>query len=124
MRALLRRFHRALGLIPRRVRWILTIPAVLIALSLINGRLAISVFFAALAWLAVLEKKFPDSENYRGAGRLRSRTFGEPCADRDKTIETPAEILDGMINPATGLMMSGGIDTGGNSYGCGRGHDF
>ena len=101
MRAFLQRFRRALRTIPRRVRWVLTAPIVFIGLFLIDGQLAISVFFAVFAWLVVLEL-------YR---------------DRHHINGTDTDIHDGMINPATGLMMNGGSDIAGNSYGCGHHHD-
>jgi hypothetical protein len=68
---------------------------------LIDGQLATSVFLAAFAWLVVREI----------------------VRDRTPIHGTDTDILDGMINPATGLMMSGGMDVAGNSYGCGHGSD-
>ena len=101
MRDFIRRFRRAVRTIPPRVRWMLITPIVLIALFLIDGKLGISVFFAVFAWLVV-------AQLYR---------------DRHLIHATDKDILDGMINPATGLMMDGGIDIGGNGYGCGHRHD-
>ena len=101
MHDFIRRFRWAIRTIPRRVRWMLITPVVFIALLLIDGKLAISVFFAVFTWLIV-------AQLYR---------------DRHLIYPTDKDILDGMINPATGLMMNGGIDIGGNSYGCGHRHD-
>lgn len=101
MRNFIRRFRRAVRTIPRRVRWMLITPVVFIALLLIDGKLAISVFFAVFTWLII-------AQLYR---------------DRHLIYATDKDILDGMINPATGLMMNGGIDMSGNSYGCGHRHD-
>lgn len=101
MRNFIRRLRRAVRTIPRRVWLILSTPATFIALLLIDGRLAISVFFAMFAWLVAIQL-------YRNRSLIHA---------------TEKDILDGMINPATGRMMHGGIDIGGSSYGCGRRHD-
>ncbi|WP_295445566.1 hypothetical protein [uncultured Thiodictyon sp.] len=101
MRDFIRRLRRAIRTIPRRVRWIIITSIALIALFLIDGKLALSVFFVVFAWLVVVQL-------YRDRHLIHA-------ADKD--------ILDGMINPATGLMMNGDMDIGGNSYGCGHRHD-
>ncbi|WP_295580399.1 hypothetical protein [uncultured Lamprocystis sp.] len=94
MRDFIRRFRRAIRTIPRRVWWILITPVAFIALFLIDGKMALTVFFAVFAWLVVVQL-------YR---------------DRQLVQATDKNILDGMINPATGLMMNGDINIGGNSY--------
>ena len=101
MRDFIRRFRRAVRTIPPRVRWMLFAPVSLIALFLINGRLAISVFFALFAWLVVVQI-------YR---------------DRKRIHGADGYIHYGKINPATGLKMTGLFDMGGNLYGCGEHHD-
>jgi len=98
MRHFFRRFRRALRTIPIRVRLILFAPVAFVTLFAIDGRSAILALFAVLGWLIIRELQ-------------GSHTQGDD------------DITDGMINPATGLMMDGGIDTGGNLYGCGHDHN-
>ena len=128
MRKFIRRFRRAVQTIPRRVRWMLIAPVAFIVMFAIDGHFAITVFFAVFAWLVIRELVGTSRSNQdddwdasasrapREADRRAIPPFGEDL------LPFGSDVLDGMINPDTGLIMSGGFDSGGNAFGYG-GHD-
>lgn len=109
MRNFIRRFASALRTIPRWLRWMLIAPVAFVALILVDGKMTIGIFFLALAWHVIRERsRTPRISHRNDDGILDDIITLEP--------HSPVDV----INPSTGLRMTGcgGIDVGGNMYGC------
>ncbi|WP_295448369.1 hypothetical protein [uncultured Thiodictyon sp.] len=109
MRNFTRRFGRGLRTMPRRIRWMLMAPVTFIALLIFDARMAISAFLVVLGWLMVRELFCAPHINHHG----NDERFN------NATLWNHDDIGDVTINPATGFIMNGITDGGGNIYGHG-----